>query len=85
MIFPSATASFNFSVNIEVIVEIRSSVGMPLDSATSLSVAPSLIPVAMSAFSIPVTYIPATLPTQPLTLWSWPLPGFWSRGLFTIC
>ncbi len=68
VIFPSATASFNFSVIIAVIVEIRSSVGMPLDSATSPSVAPSLIPVAMSAFSIPSISITAPRRCPPLTL-----------------
>ena len=53
VILPSATASFNFSVIIEVIAEARSSFEMPLDSATSPRVDPLRIPVSMSAFSIP--------------------------------
>ena len=57
VIFPSATASFNFSVNIEVIVEIRSQQFDAVDSATSLSVAPSIF--LLHRFSIPSFYSPA--------------------------
>ena len=61
MIFPSLTASSNFSVIIEVIVEMRSSVVMPLDSAISARVDPFLVPVAMSAFSSPRLSITAPM------------------------
>ena len=67
VILPSATASFNFSVIIEVIVEMRSSVVMPLDSAISPRVAPLRIPAAMSAFSIPRLFITAPRRCRPLS------------------
>ena len=53
VIFPSATASFSFSVIIEVIVDITSSAGIPFSSATSPRVSPSSIPALISVFSSP--------------------------------